>query len=440
MSLYFFLSKKTSKTSFKVNAQQPDPQNQVNLNSNFQSLRPIFQKWSRGESLTREEYSRRRDVNLADLAKFTMDNQISREIAVLEGEPGTVLKVNFNLKNSSTVLKPALKMNYQNYNQYENPFDFQFLSYGNYNFEFFFVVVENQQQISWQELIEKFFDTYFTNGVSWFYPEKIFLESISFTRVYPTMDKNKVRALAFGQPGRLNERMNPCSARSFIISLTSNFIFSSRNAFQIRLPKTSINLDTIQKTTSNIPFDVMGNFVSNLENPLILGNNQTLGLKLCVKTSKEDSPLTYFPVDRALPLGYLGPNKELLPPVESSINDSPSVFPQQLTETSTKPSPSERLNTQELNELLDDVVDAQYREVDASGNTIRGRGRPVVPGSRTWLNRQLEISRQGVTPADPPSAKTNTAAPANSSQSNTSPPVSSPENTLPSSPSPQDEE
>ena len=134
--------------------------------------------------------------------------------------------------------------------------------------------------------------------ISWLYTNSVILESISFSRVYPVMDRNQAqaRSMAFGSPGRLSAKTNPTSQKPYVFTLISNFIFSQRKAFTVRLPKISENTNPYTSRNSGIPTEFLYKTASFLETPIFIGPEGVFvfTLKLAVKTLKEDSPIKYF--------------------------------------------------------------------------------------------------------------------------------------------------
>jgi hypothetical protein len=64
-------------------SQQPDRE-ATTLETNYNTLDSASMKWSRGETLTREEFNRIRDTNIGDLAKFSMDSELSECLGKLD--------------------------------------------------------------------------------------------------------------------------------------------------------------------------------------------------------------------------------------------------------------------------------------------------------------------------------------------------------------------
>jgi hypothetical protein len=137
--------------------------------------------------------------------------------------------------------------------------------------------------------------------------------------VYTTVEKHQARSMAFSTPGRLNEKYNPASLRPFILSLVSNFLFSSRNAFQIRLPRVTSSIKIRVELFGCVPSDAISNITKILELPIFMGENRGFILKLCLKTQKEDAPIKFLPVDRVLNVGFSGPAK---PKDKQNLNSS----------------------------------------------------------------------------------------------------------------------
>lgn len=370
MAILFRFLKVHYRTCVKVSAASQDPTpSGTELNTTQRTN--VLKKMANGSPLTPEESRFARELNLSELALLSINNQTSEEFSRLDFEPGTVLKVTLFLKDTNSVVSASSVLTVQEVAQRNNNLNLNFLNYYTFSVDMFYIIAENNKSISWQSLIEFFHNKFYMECISWLYPDSVILESISFSRVYPMVDRNHSRSMAFGTPGRLPSRTNPASEKPYIFTLISNFVFSQRNAFTIRLPKMSQNTSTYASRNSGVPSEFIYKTASFLENPIFIGPAGAFALKLSVKTLKEDSPIKYFPADRALPLGFLSPV------LKTSPTDYSFPSKNQYTsgeENSASPQADRgSLTPEELNAVEQDFIEAESTDLPEEERKRRGR-------------------------------------------------------------------
>lgn len=276
------------------------------LQNSLLASKNALEKLALGVHLSQDEKTMVEKLNPADLVRLTLAPETKGQIGLFNYPTGSVIRVTFYLNDKNVLITTGQKLlanhNYQNI----SPLNVENLNYDTNKIDLLYIVVKNNNTVSWETLVVELQKQIFEDGMSYLYSADIILEAVGYAQVYPFKENYQQKTLSFGSPGKLDAAIHKPSVRPFVINMVSDFVYSSRNAYTIRLHKASTKLAHFQSDGNGIDKLAVTRFLTLLQDMVIVGPANDVMLKLCFKNMKGNNPLMYAPVKMCTALGYTG--------------------------------------------------------------------------------------------------------------------------------------
>jgi hypothetical protein len=247
----------------------------------------VLQKNAAGESLDQYQMDIFQKGGLHNLAMLMDDSRFNLDIFAIK--TGSAIKVVLTLKNQELMVGPAPIFDIYGNKTQNSPKNLDALNNLTYKLDFYFIVVQNRNKVTSEEVFKNLHDKLFVEGISYFMPSFIVLETIQYQLVYPKKNKNNLVQKSYGTCGRFNSR-SEVSIKPFIGA-------SAKNAHKLSIPCVSSKFkDPVFLATESQQLQPV---LNNLTQRIIIGPAAELALHLAVKTSKQEAVAPYLPVKSA---------------------------------------------------------------------------------------------------------------------------------------------
>lgn len=180
---------------------------------------------------------------------------------------------------------------------------------------FHFLVLENQQNVKWDQIGVYLKDLIFTNFLAGVLPNNVYLETIDLRIDHPQSRQAFAKRVPFMEPGTLNAEIHKSTTRDFGFAMVNSTLSPSRNEYMLLFPFiSSFFIGQGIKPVESLEI-ASTNFARSLSKPLGLavGGSQQLGgprkanliFQLAIKTAKPGVLRTYWTVDHMTMFGFL---------------------------------------------------------------------------------------------------------------------------------------
>jgi hypothetical protein len=257
----------------------------------------LMAKTANSDFIPLEDQKKLSDFSLADLAVLAKDKQFQ----IFSVEKDCVIKVRFNFKLTHVFQAPSALINEAGIVITPVDNDLENLNNVTTTSDLYFVVIQNDNSISVDEICQHFYKDFFLDVFAKLVSEKLELECIQIQRFWPSKAIGSFDTLMLNEPG-LGPSDQQISTKPFILSFTSSFLKSSKNAFTFGLPGV---LTKFKKATElkGLKAD-LHKLTAQLTGYIDFGPTANVRLALVVPTSKSTSPVPFVPITNCSVVGF----------------------------------------------------------------------------------------------------------------------------------------
>jgi hypothetical protein len=269
------------------------------------TILPLLKKLKRNEQLSENEVKMVQSVGL-DKISFLMSHDGSSDgSGLFDIKNGAVVRVILSFKDTSILNGTPTIISSDNDNSFSQTMDKRMLNSLEYKSEFFFIVIKNDESLTMDQVLDALYQHLFRETIANLVNNSVYLESIQIQQVYPTQTKYGLIQKSFGAPGRLSVENFPTSPRAFCFVLSPSFMSGPKNKNLCRIYGVSSQFANFHGLGLDVFETTIGKTAKMLQNPILIGRNSNLILKLAVKTRRMDLPVPYVPIATVSVGGFL---------------------------------------------------------------------------------------------------------------------------------------
>lgn len=208
----------------------------------------------------------------------------------------SILQVTLFFKDQNIFLKPAVTYAKYVNNSISVVNELASLNIETTSVTFFFMVVENNSNCSWEGFIQKLFTILLEENISKMLPSVCFLSAVAVKKVHPYENAPISKSVHFQGSGLLKGKGHVPSEKLFSLNLSNKMLVTKKSEHIIKIPKISVVFQTMENTYGGMEaFKLnMASFCQVLEHPILL--QAGLSIRLVLKTAKESVPGLFWPI------------------------------------------------------------------------------------------------------------------------------------------------